>query len=230
MFVYQSFGNLTAENIPLLEWSQSTFSNALVQGDSLYMKALSSDLTVPVMVANNELPVTVANNELSSTTVNNKKLGYNNKKQLQGLVITHHAIESHYYDFHTALSNTFLSNNYAILILGYVMALVKQNNVFYLFDSHARDLNGMPNPNGTAVVMKFTSIVDMEQHLSSLSITLHVNLFELVPVQLSIICTFDPKKKYVKTCDYQKKSRSVQTSNERQIRHKKAHEYKKTKK
>ena len=155
---------------------------------------------LPVMVANNELPVTVANNELSSTTFNNKQTWFINfKKELQGLVITHHAIESHYYDFHTALSNTFLNNNYAILILeGYMMALVKQNNVFYLFDSHARDLNGMPYPNGTAVVIKFTSIVDMEQHLSSLSITLHVNLFELVPVQLSIICTFDQKRNMLK--------------------------------
>jgi hypothetical protein len=78
---------------------------------------------------------------------------------------------------------SFLNSHYAILILeGYMMALIKQNNVFYLFDSHARDLNGMPNPNGTAIVMKFTSILDMEQHLSSLSISLHVNLFELVAV------------------------------------------------
>ncbi len=34
-------------------------------------------------------------------------------------------------------------------------------------------------------VIKFTSILDMEQCLSSLSISLHVNLFELLAVQLS---------------------------------------------
>ncbi len=37
---------LMAEHIPLLEWSQSTFTNALVQGDRLYMKALNSGLIV----------------------------------------------------------------------------------------------------------------------------------------------------------------------------------------
>ena len=60
------------------------------------------------------------------------------------------------------------------------MALIKQNNVALSIDPHARDLNGMLNPNGTAIVIKFTSILDMEQCLSSLSISLHVNLFELV--------------------------------------------------
>ncbi len=55
----------------------------------------------------------------------------------------------------------------------------------FSIDPHARDLNGMSNPNGTAIVIKFTSMLDMEQCLSSLSISLHVNLFELVAVQLS---------------------------------------------
>ena len=69
-------------------------------------------------------------------------------------------IESHYYNIHTALLNAFFINDsYAILILeGYMMALIKQTEFFYLIDSHARDLNGMPNPNGTAVVMKFANI------------------------------------------------------------------------
>ncbi len=33
------------------------------------------------------------------------------------------------------------------------MALIKQMDFFYLFDLHVRDSNGMPDPNGTAVVM-----------------------------------------------------------------------------
>ena len=57
-------------------------------------------------------------------------------------------------------------------------------NTFFLFDSHARDSNGMPNPNGTAVVMKFNDILDLELHLYFLSIELHTYLFEIVPVQL----------------------------------------------
>ena len=65
-------------------------------------------------------------------------------KELQGHVISDREIESHYYSIHTALVNTFLNDNYAFLILeGYMMALIKQREYFYLFDSHARDLNGI---------------------------------------------------------------------------------------
>ena len=72
-------------------------------------------------------------------------------------------IESHYYNIHTALLNAFFNDSYAILILeGYMMALIKQTEFFNLIDSHARDLNGMPNPNGTADVMKFANILELE--------------------------------------------------------------------
>ena len=64
------------------------------------------------MVANNELPVIVernsGNNE--STIINSKQTWFINfRKEPQGLVITDHAMESHYYDFHTPHSNTFLN-------------------------------------------------------------------------------------------------------------------------
>ena len=39
------------------------------------------------------------------------------------------------------------------------MAIIRQSNYFYVFDSHARDLNGMPDPNGTAVVIMFTDVL-----------------------------------------------------------------------
>ena len=109
----------------------------------------------------------------------------NYQKEFQGLVITDREIEPHCYDIHTALVNTFLNNSYAILILeGYMMALIKQMDSFYLFYSHARDSNGMPHPDGTTVVMKFGSIQELKQHLYCMSIELHANIFEIVPVQL----------------------------------------------
>ena len=55
---------------------------------------------------------------------------------------------------------------------------------FYSIDLHACGLDGMPDPNGTAVIMKFINILDLEQYLLSRSISLHTNLFEIVSVQL----------------------------------------------
>ncbi len=42
----------------------------------------------------------------------------------------------------------------------------------------------MPHPDGTTVVMKFGSIQELKQHLYCMSIELHANIFEIVPVQL----------------------------------------------
>ena len=40
---------------------------------------------------------------------------------------------------------------------------------FYLFDLHARDLHGIPDPNGTTVVKKFKNILNLEQYFYSVS-------------------------------------------------------------
>ena len=141
-----------------------------------------------------ELPIVVEPVETKSITdlpivaKSNTQIWFiNYGKELQCLVITNREIKSHYYNIHTALLNVFSNYSYTILILeGYMMALMKQTVFFYLFDSHARDYSGMPDPNGTAVVMKFVNILELEQYLYSVSMTLHANLFEIVPVQLDI--------------------------------------------
>ena len=151
-----------------------------------------NDIKLPIVVEpveaqnNIELPIVVEPVEVQAN--NEKQIWFiNYGNELQGLVITNRKIESHYYDIHTALLNVFSNYSYTILILeGYMMALMKQSNFFYLFDSHARDSSGMPDPNGTAVVMKFVNILELEQYLYCVSMTLHANLFEIVPVQLNI--------------------------------------------
>ncbi len=150
--------------------------------------------------------------------------------EFQGLVITDCEIECHYYDIHTALLNTFISDSYAIVILqGYMMALVKQTDNFYVFDSHARDSYGMPDPNGTAVVMKFCNIHELEQYLYCLSIELHSNIFEVVPEQLNICKASKQKTKHVNDQEYQNKRLSVETEGATQARLSKASQYKKRK-
>ena len=104
------------------------------------------------------------------------------------------------------------------------MALIKQENSFYLFDSHARDANGMPHSNGTAIVLKF----ETEQHLYLLSMNLHVNAFEIVAVQL-ILLSAKQKAKSLKNIEYLERKRSKENEYEKQIRLQKANDYKKFK-
>ena len=129
-------------------------------------------------------------------------------REFQGRVISDQEIESRYYNIYTALVNTFLNDSYAILILeGYMMALIKQTEYFYLFDSHARDLHGMPDPNG----MKFKNILDLEQYLYFVSMELHTNLFEIVPLQLNKHTASKTTARCITDKEYQKKRRSLET-------------------
>ena len=81
----------------------------------------------------NDLPIVVepVDVQYNDGKITNQMWSINYGKELQGLVITNLEIEPHYYDIHTALLNTFLNHSYAILILqGYMIALIKQTNVF----------------------------------------------------------------------------------------------------
>ena len=143
-----------------------------------------NSVDLPIEEENNDDLPKAAENESHIWTINYEK-------DLQGLIITDQEIEPHYYDIHTALVNTFVNHSgYAILILeSFIMALIKQMESFYSINSHACGHDGMPDPNGTAVIMKFADILDLEQYLLSLSISLHTNLFEIVSVQLTATAT-----------------------------------------
>ncbi len=86
----------------------------------------------------------------------------------------------------------------------------------------------MPDRNGTAVVMKFSNH-ELEQYLYYLSIELHSNIFEVVPVQLNICKASKQKTKHVNDQEYQGKIRLVETEAAEQARLNKASEYKKRK-
>ncbi len=164
-----------------------------------------NNIELPMVVAqNNNLPIVVEPGEgksINDLPIWLIKYG----KDYQGLIITDRELESHYYDIHTALLDMFMNYSSAILILeGYMLALMKETNFFYLFESHARDFNGMPDSNGTAVVMKFTNILE----LSNAS-------------QQTVKCA--------KGCNYQRKKHSRETEHDKQVRLNKAKEYKKRK-
>ena len=144
-----------------------------------------SDTEPPIVVRDTELPIVV--NKTSNLTTDNEQLIclIDYKQELQGFVVTNEKITSHCHKMHIAIANTFVKYKYAFMILeSYMMALIKHLECFYLIDSLGRNVLGMPDHNGTAVVMKFANILDVEQYLYALSDALHSNLFEIVPVQL----------------------------------------------
>ena len=58
-----------------------------------------------------------------------------------------------------ALINAFHVTNTAILVLdGYMVALIKDNDCFAMFDSHARTAEGMPTAEGVATICSFATL------------------------------------------------------------------------
>ena len=49
----------------------------------------------------------------------------------------------------------------------------------FIFDSHSRDENGMPSPNGTAVLMKFENVDNTVSYICQLVHELSASLFHL---------------------------------------------------
>ena len=151
-----------------------------------------SNTELPIVVSETELPIVVQVNETSNVTTNvttsNEEVicVIDYKQELQGLVIINKEIPSHYYKVHIAIANTLAKYKYAFMILeGFMMALIKHMDCLYFIDPHGRNCLGMPDPNGTAVVMQFANMLELEQYLYSLSEALHSNLFEIVPVQFT---------------------------------------------
>ena len=74
----------------------------------------------------------------------------------------------------------------AILIVdGLMMALLFSANKYFLFDSHARTVDGMPDlVGGTAVLLEFLDLTELRHHISMLAAQLHMTQFEIVPVSL----------------------------------------------
>ena len=147
---------------------------------------------LPIVVSETEPPMVVSENKPSivvnrtsnvTTNIGEVVCVTDYKQELQGLVIINEETPSHYHKMHVAIANTIVEYIYskcAFMILeSYMMALIKHIECFYLIDPHGRNVVGMPDPIGTAVVMQFANVLDVDQYLYALSDALHSKLFEL---------------------------------------------------
>ena len=55
-----------------------------------------------------------------------------------------------------------------IIINGYTFSVIWSKQDFYIFDSHSRSATGMKVPNGTAVLLKFRSLKEVEKYIDHL--------------------------------------------------------------
>ena len=55
--------------------------------------------------------------------------------------------------------------NILMIIGGVTLALFKRNNDFYIFDSHSRDEQGLPVPEGMSCLIEFPDIFELEKYI-----------------------------------------------------------------
>ena len=88
-----------------------------------------------------------------------KKQKKKKKKTFSGNLNNISSVEYPFLDLETALAMTFSFNPYAVFIYNsFSIALLEQGDCFNLFESHARDSDGMPNVNGKSILLKKTNI------------------------------------------------------------------------
>ena len=88
-----------------------------------------------------------------------KKKKQKKKKTFSGNLNILSLVEYPFLDLETGLAMTFSFNPYAVFICNsFSVALLEQGDCFYLFESHARASDGMPNVNGKNILLKKTNI------------------------------------------------------------------------
>ena len=89
----------------------------------------------------------------------------------------------------STLHHLFTRDRHYVLVLGiYAMAVVVHHGNIYVFDPHNRDKYGMPHPDGKCVLLAFDAFHKFNYFVSKLSLMLGEHMYELVPVNVQIIC------------------------------------------
>ena len=161
------------------------------------MPLVATNSEMPLVATNSEVPVVANHSENSemplATKVNeetpNRKYNFIKYGQaFQGLFYPKDYLHGEGEPFLTldlALINVFSISNYAVMILdGYMISFIKDSDIFYSYDSHARNCHGLPDENGNSVAMSHLNIETLMQYLCILSESLNVSVFEVVSVEL----------------------------------------------
>ena len=158
-------------------WTQTNIDDILFHGDRMYLHSLRNELVPDTSsLSINELPKV-------ATSLNNVEYCLNYSQFYQGRIDRSFCGEGPFCSLKQVLINAFSDSVNAMIVLdGYIMAVIKDSESFYLFDSHARNSRGMPDENGTAVVLEFSELNELQNHIETLASYLNVSVFEITPV------------------------------------------------
>ena len=60
-----------------------------------------------------------------------------------------------------------------LFVNGFTLGIIWNNNSFYLFDSHSRDSSGNPAVDGTGFLLKFNSLLHIDEYIRKMYLQEH---------------------------------------------------------
>ena len=158
-------------------WTQTNIDDILFHGDRMYLHALTNKMVPDT----NSLSV----EDLPEVATSQNNFEYCLDKFYQGRIDRSFCGDGPFFSLKQVLINAFSDSSNAMLVLdGYVMAVIQKSDFLYLFDSHARNSLGIPDENGTSVVLKFSELDEFQNHVETLGHYLNVETFEITSVHM----------------------------------------------
>ena len=111
------------------------------------------------------------------------------------------------FSLHDALNNAFSvhSTDTVLLVLEEITVSIMKAINGDLFDSHSRNIKGMPCEIGTAVLLKCNCVTELGNHLQQLALAIHANTFEIVPVLFHAYYSMDSIESALPSFPFQQK-------------------------
>ena len=67
----------------------------------------------------------------------------------------------------------------------------------YMYDPHSRNIHGLPDANGSSILLTFHSFDKLSNYLRNLAINLNTDQFELTPIKIVVGLPDDDMKHYI---------------------------------
>ena len=83
---------------------------------------------------------------------------------------------------------------FLLFIDGYTIAILPHSNSIFLFDSHSRDERGLFVSNGYSVLLKFSSLIQVENYIRMVHLAYRSNTYLYFEAQFITVTVVDDEK------------------------------------
>ena len=76
--------------------------------------------------------------------------------------------------------------DFLLCIIESASAILRHGHTYYMYDPHSRNIHGLPNANGSSILLTFHSFDKLSNYLRNLAMNLKTDQFELTPFKIVV--------------------------------------------